>query len=191
MEPQQVPAENKPATKKAIQPLNPEAVKAYVAENHPAPPPAPPKAPATTPAPAGPPASAQKPAAKDDNWEWKPNTRLSQRIPALRNYGIALVGGSLLFMYLNRTIWQFSRYRSARILGIVVYGILGAMLITGVVVLLSKSKALVELCLMLMIGFLVLTGGLSLLSGNLISLAFTVFIIVSLLNVKRYVDHVS
>lgn len=176
--------------KKVIQPINPEQVRAFVKEK------ADPNIPqvkatqptnATTENPK--PLNLPEPQTLDE--EWKPSGTLASRIPALRNYGIVLVVVSLVIMYLSRIIWKFSNQSSARALAFVIYTVLGAMLVSGVIILLSKSKVFVLLCLNIIIGLSVLVGLLSLLTINIIGIMFTVLVIGSVVNIRRYVKQAA
>lgn len=176
---------NTKTMKRTIQPLNEDKVKAYITQNNTAQTVSRAQVPVTSS-----PAPSQTPGTLDAEEVWKPNTPLAKRIPALRNYGIALIVGSIFFMYLNRSIWKFSD-QSAKNLGIVIYVVLGVMLLSGIIILLSKSKAFVQICLNVVIGLSVLIGILSLLSLNIIAIVFTLIIIGSVLNIKQYVKRAA
>lgn len=186
----QVPSEH--TVKKVIHPVNPEEVKAHLAQNvtqRPQLPQLGENQPLVQPGPA-PGYDQNSPNVQVDD-EWKPNTTLASRIPALRNYGLVLVLGSLLFMYINRGVWKFSHQSSGRLLGMIIYGVLVVMLISGIVMLVSKSKAFIIGCLNLIIAINVLIALLSLLSLNFIGIIFAVIIIGSISNVKHYVKQAA
>lgn len=181
-----IPTSTNSNQKKIIQPINPEEVKAYGEQNNP-----------VTPVnlasvqsyhqPQTPQTAANEKTEIPKEEEWKPNTTLSSRIPALRNYGIVLLFGSLLFMYINRSIWKFSHQSSAKMLGIIIYAFLGVMLITGAILLLSKSKTFVQLCLNIIIGLAILLALFSVLSINITVIIFSIVIVGSVINIKQYV----
>jgi hypothetical protein len=123
--------------------------------------------------------------------EWKPNTTLASRIPALRNYGITLILGSLLFMYINRGIWKFAHLSSARVLGFVIYAILGVALISGCIILLSKSKSFIQLSLNIILGLAILAILLSLISLRIITILLMAMVIGSVINIKQYVKRAA
>lgn len=119
--------------------------------------------------------------------EWKPNTRLASRIPALRNYGIVLICGSIFSMIVSQNIWKFSRAPSAKMLGIIIYSILGMMMLSGIVLLTSKSKMLIQFFLNILFVGALLALLSSLLSLSILSIIFNAIVLAAIINIKSYV----
>lgn len=118
----------------------------------------------------------------------KPRTTLASQIPALKHYGITLVAGSPLFMYLNRGVWQFSHQIDELVLGVIIYAVLGIMLICGIVLLMSKSKTTVNTWLNVLIYACIFVAIFSLLSINVFTIVIPFLVIRSIVKIKQTVN---